>query len=155
MAELRLRTGMWIGMLGVLMSLPLGAWSAESFDARLDKVLRETPLIDGHNDLPWEIRARFKSDLDAIDLKSDTSKLPFPADGAPLMTDIPRLRAGRVGAQFWSVWVPVDLKGPEAVQATIEQIDLVKRMAAQYPSAFEIAYTAADVRRIHKAGKVA
>jgi membrane dipeptidase len=71
------------------------------------------------------------------------------------MTDIPRLRAGLVGGQFWSVWVPVDMNGFEAVQTTLEQIDLVKRIAAKYPADFEIAYTASDVRRIHKAGKVA
>ncbi len=71
------------------------------------------------------------------------------------MTDIPRLRAGMVGGQFWSVYVPADYKGFEAVQATVEQIDLVKRMAARYPADFEMAYTAADVRRIHKAGKIA
>jgi membrane dipeptidase len=71
------------------------------------------------------------------------------------MTDIPRLRTGLVGGQFWSVWVPVDIKGFEAVQTTLEQIDLVKRIAARYPADFEIAYTAADVRRIHKSGKVA
>ena len=71
------------------------------------------------------------------------------------MTDIPRLRAGHVGGQFWSVWVPVDVKGPEAVQTTLEQIDLVKRMAARYPADLEMAYTAADVRRIHRAGKIA
>jgi membrane dipeptidase len=112
-------------------------------------------LIDGHNDLPWEIRDRFKGRLANIDLKSDTSKLAPPPGGAPLMTDIPRLRAGLVGGQFWSVWVPVDMNGFEAVQTTLEQIDLVKRMAAKYPADFEIAYTAADVRRIHKAGKVA
>src|SRR5437868_13656395 len=71
------------------------------------------------------------------------------------MTDIPRLRAGRVGGQFWSVWVPTDLKGSEAVQATLEQIDLVKRMAAKYPADFQMAYTAADVVQIHRAGKIA
>jgi membrane dipeptidase len=142
-------------ILGVLLCLPLAAWSADSLDARLDKVLRDTPLIDGHNDLPWEIRARFKSDLDAIDLKSDTSHLAHPEDGAPLMTDIPRLRAGKVGAQFWSVWVPVDLKGYEAVQTTVEQIDLVKRMCARYPSDLAMAYTAADIRRIHQEHRVA
>jgi membrane dipeptidase len=112
-------------------------------------------LIDGHNDLPWEIRDRFKGRLAALDLKSDTSKIPPPPDAAPLMTDIARLRAGLVGGQFWSVWVPVDIKGPEAVQATLEQIDLVKRIAAKYPADFEMAYTASDVRRIHKAGKIA
>ncbi len=128
------------------------------YQARVARVLKQTPLIDGHNDLPWEIRKRFKGALAAIDLNSDTSKLPLPkepADAAPLMTDIPRLRAGMVGGQFWSVWVPVDIKGPEAVQATVEQIDLVKRIAAKYPAVFEVAYTAADVRRIHKAGRIA
>ncbi len=125
------------------------------YQARLERVLKQTPLIDGHNDLPWEIRDRFKSRLSAIDLKSDTSRLPAPPDAAPLMTDIGRLRAGHVGGQFWSVWVPVTLKGPESVQTTLEQIDLVKRMAARYPADLEMALTAADVRRIHRAGRIA
>ena len=123
--------------------------------ARVLKVLEQTPLIDGHNDLAWEIRDRYKSRLASIDLKADTSKLTTAPDLTPLMTDIGRLRAGHVGGQFWSVWVPVDVKGPEAVQMTLEQIDLVKRMAARYPADLEIAYTAADVRRIHRAGKIA
>jgi len=127
----------------------------QDYAARVARILKATPLIDGHNDLPWEIRDRFKSDLGAIDLAADTSKLPLAADAAPLMTDIPRLRAGMVGGQFWSVWVPVEIKGYEAVQTTIEQIDLVKRMTAKYPATFEMAYTADDVRRIHKAGKIA
>jgi membrane dipeptidase len=125
------------------------------YHARVLRVLAVTPLIDGHNDLPWEIRARFKGDLDAVDLADDTSHLPAPADGGPLMTDIPRLRAGLVGGQFWSVWIPVEIKGYEAVQTTMEQIDLVKRIAARYPAQFEMAYTAADIRRIHKAHKIA
>jgi membrane dipeptidase len=126
-----------------------------AFGARIDRLLAETPLIDGHNDLPWEIRERFKSDPGAVDLTRDTSKIPPPANGAALMTDIPRLRAGRVGAQFWSVWVPVDLKGFETVQTTIEQIDLVKRLAARHSADLEIAYSAADIRRIHKARRIA
>jgi membrane dipeptidase len=93
--------------------------------------------------------------LSAIDLAADTSQLPRPADSPPLMTDIPRLRAGMVGGQFWSVWVPVEIKGYEAVQTTIEQIDLVKRIAAKYPTVFEMAYSAGDVRRIHRAGRIA
>jgi membrane dipeptidase len=122
---------------------------------RVAKILTKTPLIDGHNDLPWEIRARFRGRLSTFDLKSDTSKLPVPAGEAALMTDIPRLRAGMVGGQFWSVWVPVETTGAEAVETTVEQIDLVKRMAAKYPADFELALTAADVRRIHRAGKIA
>jgi membrane dipeptidase len=123
--------------------------------ARVDRVLAKTPLIDGHNDLPWEMRDRSKGRLATIDLRSDTTKLPVPEGGAPLMTDIPRLRAGRVGGQFWSVWVPTDLEGNDAVQATLEQIDLVKRMVAAYPADFQMAYTAADIRRIHRSGKIA
>ena len=139
-----------------LLGLPLVASAASTdYEARVERVLKQTPLIDGHNDLPWEIRDRFQSRLTTFDLKSDTSKLPPPPDAAPLMTDILRLRAGHVGGQFWSVWVPVSLKGFEAVQTTIEQIDLVKRLAAHYPADFEMALTAADVRRIHHAGKIA
>ncbi|HZO23080.1 MAG TPA: dipeptidase [Steroidobacteraceae bacterium] len=133
----------------------LGFAADTDYHARLARILQRTPLIDGHNDLPWEIRTRMHGQLAGIDLKSDTSKLRAPTGEAPLMTDIPRLRAGMVGGQFWSVYVPADYKGFEAVQATVEQIDLVKRMAARYPADFEMAYTAADVRRIHKAGKIA
>jgi membrane dipeptidase len=129
--------------------------AATNYEARVERILKQTPLIDGHNDLPWEIRDRFKSRLDGVDLKSDTSKLPPPPDSAPLMTDIPRMRAGHMGGQFWSVWVPVELKGAESVQTTLEQIDLVKRMAARYPADLEMALTAADVRRIHHAGRIA
>lgn len=140
-----------------LLSLAAGKASTANtdYEARVERVLKQTPLIDGHNDLPWEIRERFKSRLTAVDLKSDTSKLTVPPDSAALMTDIPRMHAGHVGGQFWSVWVPVSLKGPEAVQTTLEQIDLVKRMAARYPGDLEMALTAADVRRIHHAGRIA
>ena len=139
-----------------LVGLPLAVPAASTdYEARVERVLKQTPLIDGHNDLPWEIRDRFQSRLATFDLRSDTSKLTPPPDAAPLMTDIGRLRAGHVGGQFWSVWVPPTLKGFEAVQTTIEQIDLVKRLAAHYPADLEMAFTAADVRRIHRAGKVA
>src|SRR5580700_2900338 len=146
---------MAIYALGVLLSAPPAGWAADDYHRRVEQVLLRTPLIDGHNDLPWEIRDRFKSDLAAVDLKSDTAHLPFPAAGAPLMTDIPRLRAGHMGGQFWSVWIPSEMKGYQAVQVTLEQIDLVKRMAARYPGDLEMAYTAADVRRIHQSHKVA
>jgi membrane dipeptidase len=144
-----------VRLLGLWLLLPLSAWGGEENHHRVEQILTRTPLIDGHNDLPWEIRDRFKSDLAAVDLQSDTTHLPFPPDGAALMTDIPRLRAGHVGGQFWSVWIPTDVQGFEAVQMTLEQIDLVKRMAARYPGDLEMAYTAADVRRIHQAHKVA
>ena len=142
-------------ILCLLLCLPLTTWAAEDYQHRVDQVLLQTPLIDGHNDLPWEIRERFKSDVAAINLSAGTGHLPLGAGQAALMTDIPRLRAGHVGAQFWSVWIPVSAQGFEAVQMTLEQIDLVKRMSAHYPADFAMAYSAADIRRIHKSRKIA
>ncbi len=127
--------------------------------ARVAKVLGATPLIDGHNDFPWEIRERYASKVGAFDMRSDLSHAP-PAPGNPeniggLMTDIPRLKAGHVGGQFWSVWIPVTTTGPAAVKTTIEQIDIVKRLAAKYPADLTMAYTADDIVRAHKEDKVA
>jgi membrane dipeptidase len=147
--------GVFMRVLGLMLCAPLAAWGAVDEHHRVEQVLERTPLVDGHNDLPWEIRERFKSDLSAIDLKADTAHLPLSDGQAALMTDIPRLRAGFVGGQFWSVWIPTGMKGFEAVQTTLEQIDLVKRMVALYPADLEMAYTAADVRRIRKSHKVA
>jgi membrane dipeptidase len=139
----------------LMLCFPLTAWSAQDYQHRVEQILLQTPLIDGHNDLPWEIRDRYKSDLAAIDLASDTHHLPVAVGQAAMMTDIPRLHLGHVGAQFWSVWIPVETQGFQAVQMTLEQIDLVKRMSARYPADFAMAYTAADIRRIHKNHKVA
>lgn len=122
---------------------------------RVARVLSVTPLIDGHNDLPWEIRTRFGGDLAKVDLRADTSRLPLSNGEAPLMTDIPRLRLGHVGGEFWSVFVPTSVTGPAAVEKTLEQIDLVQRMTARYPNDLEVAYTADDVERIHRAGRIA
>jgi membrane dipeptidase len=123
--------------------------------ARVTRVLDSTPLIDGHNDLPWGIREITHNNFSAIDIGKDTSGIATSPGWPNLTTDIPRLRKGMVGAQFWSVYVPVSVKGFEVVQTTMEQIDLVKRMAARYPAALEMAYTAADIRRIHKQHKIA
>jgi membrane dipeptidase len=128
--------------------------------ARVERVLARTPLIDGHNDLAWQIRTCFGS-VDGVDLRANTASLPKPAklpvgcDWTPLMTDIPRLHAGHMGAQFWSVWVPPKLPGPTAVKTTLEQIDIVKAMVARYPDDLQMAYTADDIVRIHKAGRIA
>ncbi len=125
---------------------------AQSFDAatqaRVDRVLRATPLIDGHNDLPWELRSNHESSVEGLATESD-KRTP------PAMTDMARLRQGRIGAQFWSVWLPSSFTGEAAIKATLEQIDIVKRMVARYPADLEAATTAADVVRIHKAGRVA
>jgi membrane dipeptidase len=126
--------------------------------ARVDRVLATTPLIDGHNDLPWEIRTRF-GNIAGVDLGSSTANLPLKAaDGEAathLMTDIPRLRAGHVGGQFWSVWIPPTVTGPEAVKMTLEQIDVVRTMVERYPKDLQMAYSADDIVSAHKAGRIA
>ena len=104
-------------------------------------------VVDGHNDLPWEMREKGGSSFVKIDIAR-----PQPR----LMTDIPRLRAGGVGAQFWSVYVPAETeKDHTAVAKTLEQIDVVRRMVKQYPNDLELALTVADIERIHKEGKIA
>jgi membrane dipeptidase len=102
------------------------------------------PIIDGHNDLPLQLRARYGYRVDGLDeLRPD------------LHTDLPRLRAGRVGGQFWSVYVPSDLSEPDAVVATMEQVDAVYRMVAAYPDDLAIAFCAADVERAWSTGRIA
>jgi membrane dipeptidase len=118
-------------------------------EATVREVLRQVPLIDGHNDAPWAIRSRVSNHLADFDFQDTT------AIDRPMHTDIARLRAGGVGGQFWSVWVPVDLEGGDAVVTTFEQIDLVQRLTAKYPDDFELALTADDVVRIHGEGKIA
>ena len=117
---------------------------------RIQRILRETPLIDGHNDVPENIAGRFRSHLEAIDFAAGTAALV-----PPMHTDIARLKAGGVGGQFWSVWVSPQVPGADAVQAAFDQIDLVKRLVDRYPEAFELARTADDIVRIHKAGRIA
>jgi membrane dipeptidase len=118
--------------------------------ARVDRILREVPLIDGHNDLAEQYEERVKDHLSQIDIRQDQSKLT-----PPLHTDIARLRQGRIGGQFWSVYVPTTLKGADAVRAVLEQIDVVHRLVEIYPDTFEIAGTADDIVRIHRSGKIA
>ena len=107
---------------------------------------RQVPLIDGHNDYPWALRG--------IDPGRDLNKAEISKPVPSLMTDIPRLRQGGMGAQFWSVYVPSTMMGKEAVRATLEQIDIVHRMTMKWPETFEIAYTAADIERSFKAKRI-
>jgi membrane dipeptidase len=113
-------------------------------DARA--LLRRGPLVDGHNDLAWALREAGSHDLAGTDLAGPVGFTH---------TDLPRLAEGGVGAQFWSVYVPVSLAGEAAVAVTLEQIDFVHRMAGRYPDRLELALTAADVERIFAAGRVA
>jgi membrane dipeptidase len=106
----------------------------------------QSPLIDGHNDYPWALREKAQRDLEKLDISK-----PQPE----IMTDIPRLRRGGVGGQFWSVYVPAELAGQTAVTATLEQIDIVHRMMGKYSGTFELALSADDVERVFKKGKIA
>ncbi len=127
-------------------------------------LLRRFPLIDGHNDLPWALRARAGGDTSRVRLTGPGDAAPEPADqaevnlAAPVAgthTDLPRLAAGGVGAQFWSVYVPSSLAADGAVTAVLEQIELARRMIARYPEALELALTADDVERVFASGRVA
>lgn len=113
---------------------------------RARALLAEHPLIDGHNDLAWELREQAGYDLDRLDIRERRPSL---------QTDIPRLREGRVGGQFWSVYVPSRLRGDKAVAATLEQIDFVHTMVRRYPDTFELALTADDVERAFASGRIA
>lgn len=134
---------------GALISTAAAA-PAQTPERRVERVLAKTPIIDGHNDLPWEIREAYDFWRKPLDLDADTSRLE-----ARLQTDLPRMRRGGVGGQFWSVWIPADLKGDEAIRVTLEQIDIVHRMVRRYPGRLEMASSAADIRRILKAGRIA
>jgi membrane dipeptidase len=114
---------------------------------RARALLAEHPVVDGHNDLPWALREQVGYDLDRRDVAVDQS--------AFLHTDLPRLRAGGVGAQFWSVYVPSDLAGDAAVSATLEQIDCVRALVERYPDRLRLALTADDVEAARAEGRIA
>ena len=123
------------------------ATAPDTVPARVERILARAPVIDGHNDLAWELRAHQGGDVTAID--RDGSVLPHP-----LQTDLARLRRGHVGGQFWSVWIPPEVTGPRAVEMTLEQIDLVRRMVDRHPRDLALAGTAADMRRVMQGGRI-
>jgi len=111
------------------------------------KIHADNPVIDGHNDLPWELRQRGNASFRNIDLLRPQPKMH---------TDIPRLRRGGVGAQFWSAYVPVETaKRNVALRTTLEQIDVIHRLAATYPNDLAMAYSTEDIERIRRQGKIA
>ena len=134
-------------------SFPLESKSVQNDPKRIVNVTpealeihRQCLVIDGHNDLPWKMRKEGRS-FEQWDIAH-----PRPE----MHTDIPRLRAGGIGAQFWSVYVPVDTGyNGTALSATLDQIALVREMLRKYSDVFEFASTSDDVLRIHKQGKIA
>jgi membrane dipeptidase len=135
-----------VSLVALLLPLVVVVSSAQS-DANLERakrLLKESPVIDGHNDYPWVVREKAAGDVDALDIRK-----PQPS----IHTDIARLKAGGVGGQFWSVYVPTD-NTAASVTATLEQIDIVHRMMTKYPETFALALTAADVEKIQQSGRI-
>jgi len=137
--------GMVWMMMVVLSTIPTFHLSAQDYRAQAIRILRTVPLIDGHNDIPDALRER--GGLDSVD---------FAVRQPRLMTDIPKLRTGHVGGQFWAAYVPVTTmdSGTHSGVYALEQIDLVHRLCAKYPRSLAMAYTAADIERNFAAGKV-
>jgi membrane dipeptidase len=154
---------LWVVGFGLAMGMPMAATaqvaakkpaaavsmkqaSLEARVAYVRKLLRNTPLVDGHNDLPWAMREAAKDPLDVVayDLRRKTAG----------MTDIARLRTGMVGGQFWSVYIPGEVRDSGYARIQLEQIDIAKRVIARYPDVFVPAFTAADVRKAYAQGKI-
>src|SRR5688500_4963157 len=130
---------------GITLALPAPGLLGQQRDRYVEQarqLMREVPLIDGHNDLPWAARTGFALSLDSVDIARPQRRI---------MIDIPRLKAGLVGGQFWSAYSPSTFEGRGAARVGMEQVDFVHRLDAKYPETFEFAGTADDVVRIHRA----
>ncbi|XP_030376216.1 dipeptidase 1 [Scaptodrosophila lebanonensis] len=140
--------------------LPILKCSAGStdFDYRMQRVknvLKEVPLIDGHNDLPWNIRKFLKNQLKDFRFGSDLRELAPWSTSAWSHTDLRRLKEGMVSAQFWSAYAPCSSQHLDAVQLTLEQIDLIRRLVQLYPHHMTLVTTASGIEQVHRTGKIA
>src|SRR5258706_8639917 len=141
-----------IGILSIIDArLPLAAQTSSApaddrYLARARRILKQTPLIDGHNDLPWRIRedSIARGNVDSYDLRKQT----------PGHTDLDRLKKGMVGAQFWSVYTPGEYRDSGYARVQLEQIDIARRFIAKYPDRLTLALSAEDIRRDFKQGKI-
>ena len=113
--------------------------------ARAHDILQSAPVFDGHNDLPWVMREKFGGDVEGYDISVR----------AQFDTDIPRMREGQVGTQFWSVYVPSSLSPLEAMRAQLEQIDIARRIIDMYPDDFSLATSVAEIDRAQEQGRIA
>jgi len=136
-------------------ALLVGAGPARSPEAVADAALRASPVFDAHNDVPEQLRDRRKDVLAGFDFNDTRNTADAKTGSAAMMTDLARLKAGKVGAQFWSVYVSADLPEPQAVQATLEQIDVIRRLIARYPDRMQLCTDSACVIAAQKGGRVA
>ncbi|MGH7465233.1 MAG: dipeptidase, partial [Longimicrobiales bacterium] len=140
---------LFTALLGACSSAGVQSGSADPADtaARVRALLATTPLVDGHNDLPWAVRnfEQAPHDVVAYDLRTRT----------PGHTDIARLREGSVGVQFWSVYIPHNAIEEGAAKTQLEQIDIAHQIIQRYPDVFELALTSADAERIFRSGRIA
>ena len=128
----------------VVLAVPV-AWSAESDLEKARAILADAPVVDGHNDLPWVIREKFGGDVENYDISVR----------AQFDTDIPRLREGMVGTQFWSVYVPSSMSDLEAMQVQLEQINIAHRIIELYPEDLMLATSVSDVDDAFEQGRIA
>ncbi len=138
-----------------LLSTP--ALAQKSPEATAEAALKKAPVFDGHNDVPWALRGRADNVINGFDFvdTTDTAKPDATPPVIAMHTDLQRLRKGHVGAQFWSVYVPANTNEQQAVQQTLEQIDVTKRLVARYPNDLALAANSAELEKAMKAGKIA
>ncbi|GAB5582590.1 dipeptidase 1 isoform X1 [Prionailurus iriomotensis] len=121
--------------------------TGDQFRDEAERIMRGTPVIDGHNDLPWRLLTMFNNQL-----QSERANLTSLAN---THTNIPKLRAGFVGGQFWSAYTPCDTQNKDAVKRTLEQIDVIQRMCQMYPETFVCVTNSAGIRQAFREGRVA
>ncbi|KAL2088470.1 hypothetical protein ACEWY4_015369 [Coilia grayii] len=129
----------------IVLALTLAVRGAQTLRERALQLMAGTPLIDGHNDLPWQLRKRFNNQLNSVDLNT--------IDGTH--TNIPKIKAGRLSAQFWAAYVPCETQYKDAVRQTLEQIDVIHRMCSKYPDDFMFATSTEDIRTAFRENKTA
>lgn len=136
---------LFLAYLGIACSIPARNSASDPLE-HARALHRQVPLIDGHNDLPWKYHELVDRDFTKLDISRNQPQLH---------TDIPRLSAGGVGGQFWSVYVPATTPGAEAVQATMEEIDTVHRLVNRHPETFQLALSASEIEHSFATGKIA
>ncbi|CAL8381239.1 unnamed protein product [Arctogadus glacialis] len=132
-------------LMGVMTFVVAQITAQDQYMTRALNLMSETPLIDGHNDLPWQLRERFNNQLNKVDLNSLNTT----------HTNIPKIKAGKLGAQFWSAFVPCDTQYKDAVRQTLEQIDVIHRMCQKYPETFRFTASSQEIRAAFRDNRTA